>query len=502
MNKIDVLLLDNNIERQNLVKTLISEKGFTSDSPEGEDGKTVFDIKKTVKIVLVDQHYLFKLSKEEIKSLFRQAQSTNIIVYDVQNIATRRLAFYKLGAYRVLDKSYNAQEIVELTINILKQYNNLGKQQETRFSGNLLDFSIADLINSFGRDKVSGILRIYTPYCSGKIIFNVGHIDDASSGYYSGEEAVLFMLTWRNGSFSMRKCPIKNPKHRIQLSNIGLLLYGERINGQFNNIVRKLGHAGISVKLINKGDLVQQISNPYYKDIIEKLTHFTVLQELLAYSKINPLELVSWLRKMKKSNHLEIRDDSGFDIESLPEIESFKASGLSELLFGSKEVNYLRKTLKAEEITTGKFLVLGTDMKLKTDFIHVFNQGGGTAVRTNKELDFTRIDLDDYFSLNVFGISIDQKFKEIIEKFSEGLLGYIVLIDAQKPEEFEYAHYVINYLSELYSVPWAVAIANFSDDTPLFENVEAKLNLPENRSAIPCDINQKDDVKNVILALK
>jgi len=158
--------------------------------------------------------------------------------------------------------------------------------------------------------------------------------------------------------------------------------------------------------------------------------------------------------------------------------------------------------LKAEEISTGKLLVLSTDLVSKTDFINIFNQGGKIPVRTNKELDYTRIDLDDYFSLNVFGISVDQKLKDTTEKISEGLLGYIVLIDAQKPEEFEYAQYIINYLSDLYSVPWTVAITNLTGDNQLFEKVEKSAKLPAGRSIIPCDLNQKDDVKNVLLSLK
>ena len=75
-----------------------------------------------------------------------------------------------MGAYRVLDESYDSDEIVEYVNNLYFQHSNNGKHEETRFSGSLNDLSLPDLINSFGRDKVSGVLRVYTPYCSGKII--------------------------------------------------------------------------------------------------------------------------------------------------------------------------------------------------------------------------------------------------------------------------------------------------------------------------------------------
>jgi signal recognition particle receptor subunit beta len=116
-------------------------------------------------------------------------------------------------------------------------------------------------------------------------------------------------------------------------------------------------------------------------------------------------------------------------------------------------------------------------------------------------LDYTRIDLDGYFSLNVFGVSLDQKLKDSIQKVSQGLLGYIILINAKKPENFEYANYIIGFLKDTYTAPWTVVITN-TDDDELFNKVEAKIKIPENRDLIPCDISQKDDIKNAILSLK
>ena len=418
------------------------------------------------------------------------------------NDATKIIAFYKLGAYKVLDESFGSDEIVEYVNNLYYQQNNNGKHEETRFSGSLTDLSLPDLINSFGRDKVSGVLRVYTPYCSGKIIFHQGSIDDAVSGYHYGEEAVLFMLTWSDGFFAMRKCPIKSPKHKVQLSNIGLLLHGESVRNSYKDIVRKIGHTAVSIKLINRGDVLPHLKNDYYKTVTDKLANFTILQEVLAYSQINFIELANWLLDLKIKNNLEIRDDSGIDVDSLPELESESKSGLVEHLLGAKEVEYLREILHAEEFSMGKMLILATDVMDKTNFIHIFNQGDRSPIRTNKELDYTRIDLDDYFSLNIFGVSLDQKLKDSIQKVSQGLLGYIILINAQKPENFEYANYIISFLNESYSVPWTIAITNTADDDALFSKVETKIRIPETRDLIPCDVSQKDDIKNVILSLK
>ncbi|MFC2089097.1 DUF4388 domain-containing protein, partial [Calditrichota bacterium] len=455
-----------------------------------------------LKIVLTTHQYLSNLSKDDIKTLFKQADTKSIIIYNVHNDATKKLAFYKLGAYRVFDNSYQLQDLVEFSVNIIKQSDNKVEKNDIYFRGNLADFSLSDLIYSFGRDKVSGILHLNNFYCSGKIVFNNGDIDDALSGFHQGDEAVLFMLTWNEGLFALNRLPIKSPKHKVHLSNIGLILCGESTRERFNEIVRKFGHPGVSVKIVNRGDLITQSTNSNYEEVIERLDNFTILQEILAFSNINVIELISWLYDLKKTNYLEIRDDSGIDVESLPAKDVYEPSSLVEQLLGAKEVAYLRENLKAEDISTGKLLILSTNSMTKTDFIHIFNQGSRTPVRTNNELDYTRVELDDYFSLNVFGISLDKDVNDTIEKLSEGLLGYIVLIDAQKPDHFEYALYMINNLCEHYAVPWVAALTNLTDGEQLFDQVKDALKIPGDREIIPCDVSQKDDVKKIILSIK
>jgi signal recognition particle receptor subunit beta len=280
-----------------------------------------------------------------------------------------------------------------------------------------------------------------------------------------------------------------------------LLLQGERTRTDVKEIVHKFGHPGVSIKIVNKGDLASQLVDSKYQDLIERLDRFTILQEFLAFSSVNVSELLSWLYHLKEENFLEIRDDSGIDIESLSVVDEQKTSGLGEKLLEAKEVKNLREILDAEDISTGKLLVLGTNSMTNADFIHVFNQGNLTPVRTSHNLDYTKIELDDYFTLNVFGISLSKEVNETIDKLSAGLLGYVILIDNQNPEHFEYANYVMNNLSKLYSVPWTVALTNLDENQKISEDVKKSLKIPGDRELIPLDVSQKEDVKNIILSI-
>jgi signal recognition particle receptor subunit beta len=183
--------------------------------------------------------------------------------------------------------------------------------------------------------------------------------------------------------------------------------------------------------------------------------------------------------------------------------EAHEGTGLAERLLSSKEVTELRKRLNAREVFSGKLLILGPKTCGKTDFIRLFNQGSRSGVRTNQDLDFTKIELDKDFYLQVFGIGMDKKLTGIIQKLSEGLLGYIFLIDAEQPELLEYSNYLINYLVNTYHVPWACAVTNIDKNkTDQIRKIRTSLVITPNRDVLVCDVTDKDDVRKVIMSIR
>ena len=179
-----------------------------------------------------------------------------------------------------------------------------------------------------------------------------------------------------------------------------------------------------------------------------------------------------------------------------------KKTALSEQLLKNSEVKKLRKILNARELTSGKLMILGSNTCGETDFIRNFNQGSHSGVRTNQDLDFTKIDLASNFYLQVFGIVLDKRLMEIVEKLSEGLLGYIFLIDAEKPDEFEYTSYIINHLTSMFDVPWTIAVTNIdAKDTRLLRKIQSSIRVPDGRNLLICNMTDKEDVRKTILSM-
>ena len=497
-----IIILDNNEDRKKSLISLFNEEKINAiDCKNISEFDELID-SSTSPLILVSYNSIVGAKRDEVISIFKSAKEIKVITYDVPSDATRHLAFYKMGSYRIFDTTYDSSEIFYFIKNLIAKSESDKSDNGSPIRGSLQDLSLAELIYTFGKEKRSGVLKIRSPFSSGKIFFNAGDIDDAISGYKKADDAILFMLTWTQGRFFMHPFPINYPKHRVKFSNIGLLLRGEQIRLTFLDKIRTLGSLITEVGIVNKGDLSVKMKDPQYKELIDRLTGYKRIQELIEISPYGIIETLDHLLELKGNNHLEIKEKSQLGIEELAIEESFERSGLEEPILDASEIENFRSNLKANEINTGKFLIIGAKTCGKTEFIRQFNRGSLSVVRSNQDLDFTKIELLDDFYLLVFGLSIDETLINMVKKLSDGLLGYTFLIDAQRSDDFEHINYLINQLTTAYKLPWSVAVTNIdSNDDKMLNKVSAFIQLPDNRKMNVCDVTNKDDVKKVILSV-
>jgi signal recognition particle receptor subunit beta len=497
-----ILILGTDKKRTTLLVSLFREKNIEVLDAENIPETDEIISSSEPDLILIEYSAIVNAEREKLIELFRDARRTKFVIFNVPHDAARRLAFYKLGAYRILGINYDVEDIYFFSQNLLSSEKPAPEEKESRFSGRLQDFNLAGLINNFGKEKRSGVLRIQTPVSSGKIYFNNGHIYHASAGYLKDDDAVLYMLTWMQGRFIMSPLPRKKVNNRVKLSNVGLLLQGESLREEYSKLVKKLGGFSKEMQVINQGDLLQKDQDPKFKNFIEKLSDYRQINDVIENSPYPMLDTLNQLVGLKISNNLKVReaDDVFSDLQSE---QSQETSGLIERLLSGDDVNLLRKNLNAEDLISGKLLILGSNTCGKTDFIRQFNQGSVSGVRSNQEIDFTSIELAENFSLQVFGIALEERLSQIIEKLSEGLVGYIFLIDAKRDSEIEYTNYVINNLISAHDVPWTIAVTNIENSrkkVPL--KIKSGLDLPKGRTLLTCNVTNKDEVRRVIMSIK
>ena len=126
-------------------------------------------------------------------------------------------------------------------------------------------------------------------------------------------------------------------------------------------------------------------------------------------------------------------------------------------------------------------------------------EGGG---ETTVAMDFGRITVSDDVVLYLFGTPGQARFSFMWETLSEGMLGFVLLVDADANKTYDDAREMIRFFTERSDVPFVVAANNATaDDIQELQALRSHLELPDSTSLLPVDATSRDSVKAVLLGL-
>jgi uncharacterized protein len=121
---------------------------------------------------------------------------------------------------------------------------------------------------------------------------------------------------------------------------------------------------------------------------------------------------------------------------------------------------------------------------------------------TTVAMDFGRITIDRDLVLYLFGTPGQERFDFMWEILGEGMLGYVVLVDAEREDSLQEAAGILGAFRRMARVPYVVAL-NRSDgiDDEEEQRIRERLELRPDIALLPCDATDKESVKAVLLAL-
>ena len=121
---------------------------------------------------------------------------------------------------------------------------------------------------------------------------------------------------------------------------------------------------------------------------------------------------------------------------------------------------------------------------------------------TTVAMDFGRITVDNEMVLHLFGTPGQKRFDFMWEILSEGMLGFVVIIDSSRPETFREARKILETFRAYAPTPYVVA-ANKQDckDAWEIDDMRIALRLSSEIKLLECVASDKDSVKNVLLEL-
>ena len=121
---------------------------------------------------------------------------------------------------------------------------------------------------------------------------------------------------------------------------------------------------------------------------------------------------------------------------------------------------------------------------------------------TTVAMDFGRITVDEELILYLFGTPGQRRFDFMWEILSEGMLGFVVLVDSNRPETFREAQRILNTFRDYSPVPYIVAAnkQDLSDAWPA-EDMRIVLKVEDGVKVVPCVATDRESVKQVLLEL-
>ena len=145
--------------------------------------------------------------------------------------------------------------------------------------------------------------------------------------------------------------------------------------------------------------------------------------------------------------------------------------------------------------TISEITVLSTERSISDD-------SKARKADTTVAMDFGRITIDPDLVLYLFGTPGQDRFDFMWEILGEGMLGYVLLVDATDRESFAESRGILDAFRRMAHVPFVVAFNRHDHPHAAGESeLREVLDLEGQIQIVGCDVTEKDSVKNVMLAL-
>ena len=130
------------------------------------------------------------------------------------------------------------------------------------------------------------------------------------------------------------------------------------------------------------------------------------------------------------------------------------------------------------------------------------NEKNGAKKETTVAMDFGRINLGPDLALSLFGTPGQKRFDVMWEVLSEGMLGFVLLIDASLPGSLADAATILETFLSYADVPFVVGVTHL-DEVPAKQDriseARVALGIPPEVPVVPCDPRRRDHVKALLL---
>ena len=156
--------------------------------------------------------------------------------------------------------------------------------------------------------------------------------------------------------------------------------------------------------------------------------------------------------------------------------------------FSAGKTQFIRSISEIEVVATERKITNTTERLVKET--------------TTVAMDFGRITVDEDLVLHLFGTPGQKRFDFMWDILSEGMLGFIVMVDSTHPETFREARSILETFKAYAPSPYVVA-ANKQDLKDAWElnDIRHALRLDGTSKILSCVATNREQVKFILLEL-
>lgn len=152
---------------------------------------------------------------------------------------------------------------------------------------------------------------------------------------------------------------------------------------------------------------------------------------------------------------------------------------------------------------SGKTTFIGTISEIEVVSTERATRGSaGERLDTTVAMDFGRITLPDGYVIHLYGTPGQERFDFMWEILSEGMLGYVVLLDGGQPSTFPEGKRIMKAFDRFADVPYVVGLTRADSGACVGEaSVRGSLGVRDGVEILRLDARTVEGVKNVLIRL-
>lgn len=248
----------------------------------------------------------------KLSQIIRTNPKTESIPIFYLNEKTVHISHFRRNTDYFIIKPFNVDELRKIVNNVRKKILNMTfLKKEEKFSGNLKQMQMPDLLQVLSINQKTGNLFIYTEHGEKErkatISLENGRIINALLGKLVGLKALYRILVMQEGFFSFIPGePELIPA--INESTDSLIMEGLRQNDEMHEIRKKLGGENVKIFLNIDIDKIPKGLRPKTLEVISAIEVFPDLNELIDNVSVLDYEVLKIISGLKEKNVVRIED--------------------------------------------------------------------------------------------------------------------------------------------------------------------------------------------------